>query len=76
MLDELRVSNFAIIDNIQLTFRQGLNVLSGEMSLVGPRPHATAAKASARWPAFWGRGCATNSVLSPLRRCSARNVAG
>ncbi len=30
MLDELRVSNFAIIDNIQLTFRPGLNVLSGE----------------------------------------------
>ncbi len=30
MLDELQVSNFAIINNIQLNFRQGLNVLSGE----------------------------------------------
>lgn len=30
MLQELRVSNFAIINNVQLTFRPGLNVLSGE----------------------------------------------
>ncbi len=30
MLQELRVSNFAIIDNLQISFRGGLNVLSGE----------------------------------------------
>lgn len=30
MLQELRVSNFAIIDNLQIAFRGGLNVLSGE----------------------------------------------
>lgn len=30
MLLELKVSNFAIIENIHLTFKQGLNVLSGE----------------------------------------------
>lgn len=30
MLLELKVSNFAIIDNIHLSFREGLNVLSGE----------------------------------------------
>ena len=30
MLIELKVSNFAIIDNLQVTFREGLNILSGE----------------------------------------------
>lgn len=30
MLQELRVSNFAIIENVQLAFRPGLNILSGE----------------------------------------------
>ncbi len=30
MLQELRVSNFAIIENVQLVFRPGLNILSGE----------------------------------------------
>jgi len=30
MLCELRVSNFAIIDNVHIQFRQGLNILSGE----------------------------------------------
>ena len=30
MLQELKVSNFAIIENIQLEFRAGLNILSGE----------------------------------------------
>ncbi len=30
MLLELKVSNFAIIDNVHIQFRQGLNVLSGE----------------------------------------------
>lgn len=30
MLCELKVSNFAIIDNVHLQFRQGLNIVSGE----------------------------------------------
>ncbi len=30
MLIELKVQNFAIIDNLQLTFGEGLNILSGE----------------------------------------------
>jgi DNA repair protein RecN (Recombination protein N) len=30
MLQELKVSNFAIIDNVHLQFRDGLNILSGE----------------------------------------------
>jgi DNA repair protein RecN (Recombination protein N) len=30
MLSELKVSNFAIIDNIHVTFKNGFNVLSGE----------------------------------------------
>ena len=30
MLLELKVSNFAIIDNVHISFRQGLNILSGE----------------------------------------------
>lgn len=30
MLVELKVSNFAIIDQLQVTFREGLNILSGE----------------------------------------------
>jgi DNA repair protein RecN (Recombination protein N) len=30
MLLELKVSNFAIIDNVQISFRPGLNILSGE----------------------------------------------
>lgn len=30
MLLELKVSNFAIIDNVHMQFRQGLNILSGE----------------------------------------------
>lgn len=30
MLQELRVSNFAIIENLQISFRGGLNILSGE----------------------------------------------
>src|SRR4051812_16652805 len=30
MLLELKVSNFAIIENVHLTFRDGLNILSGE----------------------------------------------
>lgn len=30
MLVELKVTNFAIIDNLQITFREGLNILSGE----------------------------------------------
>lgn len=30
MLLELKVSNFAIIDNVHLNFQQGLNILSGE----------------------------------------------
>lgn len=30
MLLELKVSNFAIIENVHLSFRQGLNILSGE----------------------------------------------
>ena len=30
MLLELKVSNFAIIENIHLNFRDGLNILSGE----------------------------------------------
>jgi DNA repair protein RecN (Recombination protein N) len=30
MLLELKVTNFAIIDNLQVTFREGLNILSGE----------------------------------------------
>jgi DNA repair protein RecN (Recombination protein N) len=30
MLLELKVSNFAIIDNVHIQFRQGLNILSGE----------------------------------------------
>ncbi|MES2857012.1 MAG: DNA repair protein RecN [Bdellovibrionota bacterium] len=30
MLLELRVSNFAIIDNVHIQFREGLNILSGE----------------------------------------------
>jgi DNA repair protein RecN (Recombination protein N) len=30
MLRELRISNFAIIDNLNITFSEGLNVLSGE----------------------------------------------
>jgi DNA repair protein RecN (Recombination protein N) len=30
MLMELKVSNFAIIDHLQVTFREGLNILSGE----------------------------------------------
>lgn len=30
MLLELRVSNFAIIDNVEIQFRPGLNILSGE----------------------------------------------
>lgn len=30
MLQELRVSNFAIIENVQLIFQPGLNILSGE----------------------------------------------
>jgi DNA repair protein RecN (Recombination protein N) len=59
MLDELRVSNFAIIDNIQLNFRQGLNVLSGETGagksillkslglLMGDKADATAIRSGA-----------------------------
>lgn len=59
MLDELRVSNFAIIDNIQLTFRSGLNVLSGETGagksillkslglLMGDKADATAIRSGA-----------------------------
>lgn len=59
MLDELRVSNFAIIDNVQLTFRQGLNVLSGETGagksillkslglLMGDKADATAIRSGA-----------------------------
>ena len=30
MLRELRISNFAIIDNLTITFSEGLNILSGE----------------------------------------------
>ncbi len=30
MLRELRISNFAIIDNLNITFSEGLNILSGE----------------------------------------------
>jgi DNA repair protein RecN (Recombination protein N) len=30
MLQELKVINFAIIENLDLQFRQGLNILSGE----------------------------------------------
>src|SRR5438067_1827899 len=30
MLLELKVSNFAIIDNVNIAFRSGLNILSGE----------------------------------------------
>src|SRR5580704_9516307 len=30
MLIELKVSDFAIIDTVQVTFREGLNILSGE----------------------------------------------
>src|SRR3954470_12741707 len=30
MLIELKVTNFAIIDALQVTFRDGLNILSGE----------------------------------------------
>ena len=30
MLDEIRIQNFAIIDNIELTFASGLNVITGE----------------------------------------------
>ena len=30
MLLELKVSNFAIIDNVHIAFRQGLNIMSGE----------------------------------------------
>jgi DNA repair protein RecN (Recombination protein N) len=30
MLEELKVTNFAIIDTLQVTFREGLNILSGE----------------------------------------------
>lgn len=30
MLLELKVSNFAIIDNLHITFKEGLNILSGE----------------------------------------------
>lgn len=30
MLLELKVTNFAIIENLHLSFRQGLNILSGE----------------------------------------------
>lgn len=30
MLQELKVTNFAIIDRIQMTFQEGLNILSGE----------------------------------------------
>lgn len=30
MLNELKVSNFAIIDNVHMQFRKGLNILSGE----------------------------------------------
>lgn len=59
MLDELRVSNFAIIDNIQLNFRPGLNVLSGETGagksillkslglLMGDKADATAIRSGA-----------------------------
>lgn len=59
MLDELRVSNFAIIDNIQLSFRKGLNVLSGETGagksillkslglLMGDKADATAIRSGA-----------------------------
>ena len=59
MLDELRVSNFAIINNIQLAFRPGLNVLSGETGagksillkslglLMGDKADATAIRSGA-----------------------------
>ena len=59
MLDELRVSNFAIINNIQLNFRSGLNVLSGETGagksillkslglLMGDKADATAIRSGA-----------------------------
>ncbi|MDX9731235.1 MAG: DNA repair protein RecN [Bdellovibrionales bacterium] len=59
MLNELRVSNFAIIDNVQLTFRPGLNVLSGETGagksillkslglLMGDKADATAIRSGA-----------------------------
>lgn len=59
MLDELRVSNFAIINNIQLNFRTGLNVLSGETGagksillkslglLMGEKADATAIRSGA-----------------------------
>ena len=30
MLLELKVSNFAIIENVHLTFKKGLNIISGE----------------------------------------------
>ncbi len=30
MLQELRVSQFAIIDSLQIEFQNGLNILSGE----------------------------------------------
>ena len=30
MLQELRIKNFAIIDELSLTFSKGLNILSGE----------------------------------------------
>src|SRR5476649_185398 len=30
MLLELKVSNFAIIDNVHIQFRRGLNIMSGE----------------------------------------------
>lgn len=59
MLQELRVSNFAIIDNIELTFRPGFNVLSGETGagksvllkslglLMGEKAEASAIRAGA-----------------------------
>ena len=42
MLLELRIQDFAVIDRVAVRLAPGLNVLSGEMSLIGPRPHPLA----------------------------------
>lgn len=59
MLDEIRIQNFAIIDNIELTFASGLNVITGETGagksiivdavelLLGGKADATSVRAGA-----------------------------